>query len=83
MGIEDWFPQRPLFLQLCDLFQFGCVLFPQLFCIIPDGFIQNFFVNAVRAAIAFPVPVVTPADVFHTALPFQQRIMGLNTFPHS
>ena len=38
-----------------------------LFCIIPDGFIQNFFVDTVRAAITFPVPVVTPADVFHTA----------------
>ena len=39
----------------------------QLFCIIPDSFIQNFFMNPVRAAITFPVPVVTPADVFHTA----------------
>ena len=42
-------------------------MFPQLFCIIPDGFIQNFFMNAVRAATAFPVPLVAPADVFHTA----------------
>ena len=67
VGVEDWFPQCPLFLQLRDLFQFGCVLFPQLFRVIPDSFIQNFFVDAVRAAIAFPVPMISPADIFHTA----------------
>ena len=67
VGIEDWFPQYPLFLQLCDLFQFGCILFPQLFRVIPNGFIQNLLVNPVRAAITFPVPLVSPADVFHTA----------------
>ena len=67
MGIEDWFPQCPLFLQLRDLFQFGCVLFSQLFRVIPDSFIQNFFMNAVRAAIVFSIPLVAPADIFHTA----------------
>ena len=37
------------------------------FCIIPDGFIQNFLMNPVRAAITFSIPLVAPADVFHTA----------------
>lgn len=39
-----------VFAQLRDLFQLGCILRSQLFCMFPDGFIQNFLVAAVRAA---------------------------------
>ena len=42
-------------------------MFPQLFCIIPDGFIQNLLMNPVRTAIAFPVPMISSANVLHTA----------------
>ena len=38
-----------------------------LLCIIPDSFIQNLLTNAVRSAIVFPVPLISPADVLHTA----------------
>ena len=63
VGVEDRLPQRPLFLQLCDLFQLGCILRPQLFCMFPDGFIQNFLVAAVRAAIVFPVPIAAASGL--------------------
>ena len=63
VGVEDRFPQCPLFLQLRDLFQLGCILRPQLFCMFPDGFIQNFLVAAVRAAIVFPVPIAAASGL--------------------
>ena len=67
-SISKFLSGRSLFLRWgVPFFQFGCVLFPQLFRVIPDSFIQNLLMNPVRAAIAFPVPVVAPADVFHTA----------------
>ena len=53
----------PMFLQLRDLFQLGCILRPQLFCMFPDGFIQNFLVAAVRAAIVFPVPIAATSGL--------------------
>ena len=48
---------------------------------IPDSFIQNFFMNPVRAAIAFPVPLVAPADVFHTAAAIKNYRKALELRP--
>ena len=57
----------PTFLQLCQLLYFLGTLLSHSFGTRLHLFIQHLLMNTVRAAIAFPVPVVAPADVFHTA----------------
>ena len=43
-------------------------MFPQLFCVIPNGFIQNLLMDTVGSTIGFSIPVVSTAHIFHTTL---------------
>ena len=57
----------PTFLQLCQLLYFLGTLLSHSFGTRLHLFIQHLLMNTVGGTIRFSVPVVAPADVFHTA----------------
>ena len=57
----------PTFLQLCQLLYFLGTLLSHSFGTRLHLFIQHLLMNTVGGTIRFSVPLVAPADVFHTA----------------
>ena len=68
MGVEDWFPQRPHFLQLCQLLYFLGTLLPHSFGTRLHLGIQHLLMDTVGGAIGFSIPVIPTAHIFHTTL---------------
>ena len=68
MGVEDWFPQRPHFLQLCQLLYFLGTLLSHSFGILLHRGIQCLLMDTVGSTMVFSIPVVSTAHIFYTAL---------------
>ena len=84
MGVEDWFPQRPHFLQLCQLLYFLGALLSHSFGILLHLGIQYLLMDTVGGAIGFSIPVIPTAYIFHTALAVpaaDHRNERIPTFP--
>ena len=84
MGVEDWFPQRPHFLQLCQLLYFLGTLLPYSLGIRLHRGIQYLLMDTVGGTIGFSISVVPTAHIFHTTLSVpatDHRNERIPTFP--
>ena len=63
MGVEDWFPQRPHFLHLCQFLQFLRTALTSRGNELPYPRIQYLLMDAVGGTIGFAVPVIAFADI--------------------
>ena len=68
VGVEDWFPQRPHFLQLCQLLYFLGTPLPHSLGIRLHLGIQYLLMATVGSTIGFSISVVSTAHLFHTTL---------------
>ena len=68
VGVEDRFPQRPHFLFLLQLLLLLGHPNPHGLDILLHRCIQYLLMDAVRTAIAFPIPMVALTDILHSPL---------------
>lgn len=68
MGVEDWLPQRPHFLFLLQVLLLLGHPDPHGLDKLQHRCIQHLLMDAVRAAVAFSIPMVALTDILHTPL---------------